>query len=49
MMSRSNSARAPKTWSANLPPEVVVSMFSRKLLKLTTVGGNKEGLSGGHF
>src|SRR4051794_15117115 len=33
MMSRSNSASAPKMWKINFPPEVVVSMFSVRLLK----------------
>jgi hypothetical protein len=28
MISRSNSARAPKIWKISLPPDVVVSMFS---------------------
>jgi hypothetical protein len=27
-MSRSNSARAPKTWKISFPPEVVVSICS---------------------
>jgi hypothetical protein len=31
--SRSNSASAPKIWNTSLPPDVVVSMFSCKLLK----------------
>ena len=35
MMSRSNSARAPKTWKMSFPPLVVVSMASCKLWKPT--------------
>ena len=33
--SRSNSARAPKTWKISLPPLVVVSICSVRLLKPT--------------
>jgi hypothetical protein len=32
MISRSNSASAPKIWKISLPPLVVVSMFSVRLL-----------------
>jgi len=32
MMSRSNSANAPKIWKMSLPPEVVVSICSVRLL-----------------
>ena len=42
MMSRSNSARAPKMWNTSFPPLVVVSMFSLRLLKPTPRSARPE-------
>jgi hypothetical protein len=44
MSSRSNSARAPKTWKISLPPLLAVSMPSRALKADSAAGESVYGL-----
>ena len=49
IISRSNSARAPKIWKTSFPPDVVVSMSSCRDLKLTPLSSSAIGSGNGKY